>query len=162
MNRWNRPGFPARVEVAFGLAVVAFAAACAGPPERNDPPAPASPAATGGAAAGASDAQSARASPSVRRMRGMYALMADTGSFVDCHSGQRLVVATEADNAALERAYLQARAEPGSPVLAAVDGHVVSRVFMEGPKRPMLVVERFVELRSGHDCDGPVAPASRR
>lgn len=162
MNRWNRPGFPALAEGAFGLAVVAFAAACAGPPERNDPAAPASPAATGVAAAGASDAQSTRASPSVRRLRGMYSLMADTGSFVDCRSGQRLVVATEADNAALERAYLQARAGPGIPVLATVDGRVESRVFMEGPKRPMLVVERFVELRSGYDCDGPVAPASRR
>src|SRR5690606_5386426 len=84
VNRWNRPGFPALAEGAFGLAVVAFAAACAGPPERNDPAAPASPAATGVAAAGASDAQSTRASPSVRRLRGMYTLMADTGSFVEC------------------------------------------------------------------------------
>lgn len=101
----------------------------------------------------------AGAAASAQRLRGRYTYMADAGSFVDCRSGQRLMVATEGDNAALESAYLKTRPAPGIPVLATVDGRVESRVFTEGPARPMLVVERFVAVQAGHGCSGPLAQA---
>ena len=160
MKRLHRPASLTLVHLALGVAAALFASGCAGLVDGGTAAGPGSPAAGGAATATAAGVQSVPASSTVQRLRGMYTHMADTGSFVDCRSGQRLVVATEADNAALERAYLEARAAPGIPVLAAVDGRVEHRVFMEGPKRPMLIVERFVEVRAGYDCSGPIAPVS--
>jgi copper homeostasis protein (lipoprotein) len=86
--------------------------------------------------------------------------MADAGLFTDCASGQRLPVATEGDNAALEAAYSKARPAPGAPVLAVVDGRVELRLPMEGPQRkPTLIVERFVEVVPGSGCPAPAGPA---
>lgn len=99
----------------------------------------------------------ADAAATTQRLRGRYTHMADAGSFVDCGSGQRLMVATEGDNAALESAYLKTRPAPGIPVLATVDGRIESRVFMEGPARPTLIVERFVAAQGGYGCGGPLA-----
>jgi heat shock protein HslJ len=69
--------------------------------------------------------------------------------FVDCASGERLVVAQEADNKALESAYIAGRRAPEESMLATVIGRVESRVNMEGPARPMLIVEQFVSIRAG-------------
>ena len=93
------------------------------------------------------------------RLRGRYSYMADAGWFTDCASGERLPVAQEGDNAALEAAYGRARRTPGEALLAVVDGHVAMRMPMEGrgPK-PTLVVERFVEIVADGDCAS--APAS--
>ncbi len=83
-------------------------------------------------------------------MQGEYTYFADTGLFVDCASGQRLPVAQEADNAALESAYLEARPEPGAPLLAIVEGRIEGRMPMEGPgPRPTLIVDRFVSIGAG-------------
>jgi len=49
---------------------------------------------------------------SSRTMRGLYSYMADAGMFVECGSNERLPVTMEADNLALERAYLNSRTTP--------------------------------------------------
>ena len=88
-----------------------------------------------------------------RRIRGAYWYLADAGFFTDCRIGQRLPVAQEGDNAALEAAYLKARSQPGAAMLAVIDGRVEMRLPMEGDQpQPTLVIERFVEVRPG-DCD---------
>ena len=101
------------------------------------------------------------AAPQAGRFRGTYSYMADAGAFTDCASGRRLPVATEADNAALEAAYAKARAAPGAPVLAVVDGRIEMRAPMEGSRRqPTLIVERFVEILPGSGCSAPAGPAA--
>jgi copper homeostasis protein (lipoprotein) len=86
-------------------------------------------------------------------MRGMYSHMADAGSFTECSSGQRWPVATEEDNAALERAYLAVRRDPGESLLVSVRGRVELRPAMEGDRRlPTLIVERHIGVWPGGNC----------
>jgi copper homeostasis protein (lipoprotein) len=86
-------------------------------------------------------------------MRGMYTYMADAGVFVDCATGWRLPVATEADNVALERGYQAARSEPGQPVLVALEGRIAMRPRMEGDGRQRTLVPiRFDKARPGDTC----------
>jgi copper homeostasis protein (lipoprotein) len=79
--------------------------------------------------------------------------MADSGLFEDCETGQRLPVVHEADNAALEAAYSAARPAAGAALLAIIDGRIEDREPMEGPVRPMLIVERFVSIAPGACSD---------
>jgi copper homeostasis protein (lipoprotein) len=89
--------------------------------------------------------------------------MADAPVFGECLTRRKFPVAMEEDYLALARAYTEKRAETGESILAAVAGRIVHRVNMEGPARPMLVVERFVELRPGETCGekepGPLSTA---
>ncbi len=85
-------------------------------------------------------------------MRGTFLYMADAAVFTECLTRRKLPVVMEEDYAALERAYSETRTEPGLEVLAMVDGRIVERVNMEGPARPMLVVERFDSLSVGESC----------
>ena len=88
------------------------------------------------------------------RMVGMYEYMADAGLFTDCTTGQRVPVAMEADNAALERAYLGAREEPGEAVLVTVKGRLDQRPPMEGEgTREHLIVERFEQVWPTESCE---------
>jgi len=88
-------------------------------------------------------------------MRGMYFYMADAGLFTECLTGRRMPVATEADNRALESAYLKARRQPEESLLVVVEGRVAQRMPMEGPGPvAMLVPERFVSIWPGESC-GP-------
>ena len=108
---------------------------------------------------------STAAAPSVaaatgRRFHGAYMYMADAGLFTICATGQKLPVAQEGDNAALEAAYLQARSSPGASVLAAIEGRIEMREPMEGPPRPTLVIDRFVEILPGDGCEVLVGTAS--
>lgn len=82
-------------------------------------------------------------------LRGMYSYMADAGLFTDCASGERLPVVQEGDNAALEAAYSAARSGPAEPLLATVVGRIETRAPMEGPPRPMLIVEQFISVAPG-------------
>ncbi|MGD9598891.1 MAG: META domain-containing protein [Steroidobacteraceae bacterium] len=91
-------------------------------------------------------------------MRGLYRYLADAGTFADCASGTQWPVAQVQDNAALESAYLAARGAPGAPLLATLVGRIETREPMEGPPRPMLVVEQFIRV-SGASCEHPDAPA---
>jgi copper homeostasis protein (lipoprotein) len=93
-------------------------------------------------------------------LRGLYRYMADAGLFDECSTGRRLPVAMEADNAALERAYLEQRPEPFAPVMALVEGRIAMRMPMEGPGPvPMLVPERFLRLSPGESCPPRFATA---
>ncbi len=81
------------------------------------------------------------------RMAGMCEYLADAGWFTDCASGKRAPVAMEADNAALERAYLGVREEPGAAVLVTLEGRIAGRPPMEGDgTREHLIVERFDQV----------------
>jgi copper homeostasis protein (lipoprotein) len=116
----------------------------------------AAPAGRGGAAPGiaAGAAAAATTATSARRLQGLYSYMADAGMFVECETGQRLPVVQEADNAALEAAYSAARPTPGAALLAVVDGRIENREPMEGPARPMLIVDRFLSIAPGSCSDG--------
>jgi copper homeostasis protein (lipoprotein) len=91
------------------------------------------------------------------RLEGMYRYMADAGLFTDCSTGREWPVAMESANADLERAYLQARHEPGEPVWVRVVGRFLLRPPMEGPENvEMLVVDEVVEVDPEGICDkGP-------
>jgi copper homeostasis protein (lipoprotein) len=89
-------------------------------------------------------------------LRGLYSYMADAGVFRECLTGNALPVAQEGDNAALERAYSDARVGPNEPVLASVEGRIAERVPMEGAARPTLIVERFIGVWPGEHCPQPV------
>tara|TARA_R110002049_G_scaffold308492_1_gene512692 strand:+ start:3804 stop:4601 length:798 start_codon:yes stop_codon:yes gene_type:complete len=90
-------------------------------------------------------------------LRGMYRYMADAARFTECLTGRDMQVAMEADNAALERAYLDARVAPGAPVLASVKGQIAQRMPMEGPGPvDTLVPERFIGIFPGETCGAPL------
>jgi copper homeostasis protein (lipoprotein) len=85
-------------------------------------------------------------------LSGLFTYMADAALFEECRTRRRMPVATEGGYQALERAYLAERAAPGAAVRAHVEGRIVDRVNMEGPARPTLVVERFLELQPRETC----------
>lgn len=101
--------------------------------------------------------QIAPASPS-QQLRGMYSYMADAGGFTDCLSGERIPVAQEGDNAALEAAYSNARSMAGAPMLATVLGRVERRMPMEGDVRKTLIVDKFISIEA-QGCSGPSSTA---
>lgn len=87
-------------------------------------------------------------------MRGEYSYMADAARFTECRTGISLPVTQEGDNAALERAYLGAREEPGGPLLVTFDGSYVMRPPMEGSGlEEVVLVDAFGEVLSGERCD---------
>ena len=87
-------------------------------------------------------------------LKGMYSYMADAGLFTDCVTGQRLPVAMERDNAALERAYLEITPGPGEPVLVTFEGRLDRRPPMEGDGEvETVIVERFHRAWPGERCD---------
>lgn len=86
-------------------------------------------------------------------MRGMYMYMADAALFTDCLTGRRLPVAMEADNLALERAYLEAQRRPGDELLIGFEGRIALRPPMEGDGvHPTVIVEKFTGLWPGETC----------
>lgn len=92
-------------------------------------------------------------------LTGMYSYMADAASFVDCATGARWPVATEEDNAALERAYLRHKPGPGEPLRVEVEGRVEPRPKIDHPGvQPTLIVERFVGAWPGMTCEKSSVP----
>ena len=90
-------------------------------------------------------------------LRGMYQYLADAGRFQECLTGLDMPVATEADNRALEEAYLAARERPGEALLASLEGQIAQRMPMEGPGPvPMLIPERFIGVWPEHSCPPPI------
>ncbi len=86
-------------------------------------------------------------------MRGMYVYMADAALFTECETGKRYPVAFEGDSVSLERAYLEARQQPGEEVLVSVEGHFAERPAMEGNRtEESLVVDRFIGVWPGETC----------
>ncbi len=94
-------------------------------------------------------------------MTGMYSYMADTGLFLKCGQTKRLPVAMEGDNAALERAYLKNRYQPGKSLLVTIKGHTSTRPKMEGDGREtVLIVDEFLSIAQQERCTGIVPPSS--
>jgi copper homeostasis protein (lipoprotein) len=59
----------------------------------------------------------------------------------------------EADNITLERAYLEARREPGEPLLVSLQGRIAERPPMEGDAMVLTVVpEHFIGVWPGETC----------
>ncbi len=93
-------------------------------------------------------------------LQGLFTYRADAAVFEECRTRRKMPVAMEGEYKALETAYTakrekpgEARAlRPGQAVLAVVEGRIVSRVNVEGPPKPTLVVERFSDLRPGESC----------
>lgn len=93
-------------------------------------------------------------------MRGMYLYMADAALFEECLSGRRFPVSPEGDNVALERAYMDARHEPGEPLLVSLQGSIALRPAMEGGDTVLsLVPERLIGFWPGETCGARMATA---
>ena len=87
-------------------------------------------------------------------MRGMYSYMADAGIFTECLTGRKMPVAMEADNRALEEAYMNAGHEPGEALLVTLEGQIAQRMPMEGPGPvDVLIPIKFTGIRPGETCD---------
>lgn len=91
--------------------------------------------------------------PSPALLAGMYSYLADAATFTLCSSGTRYPVAFEADHAALERAYLAVRHEPGVAVLVTVQGRFEKRPSMEGAPREHFIVDRFDAIWPDETCE---------
>ncbi len=89
-------------------------------------------------------------------LMGMYRYMAGAGRFQECLTGLELPVATEADNRALEEAYLASREQPGEALRASLEGQIAQRMPMEGPGPVLtLVPERFISVSPELKCPPP-------
>jgi len=96
-------------------------------------------------------------------LRGMYRYFADAGRFRECLTGLDMPVAQEADNRALEEAYLAARESPGAEMMASLEGRIAQRMPMEGPGPvPTLVPERFIGVSPELSCPPPMKLADLR
>lgn len=114
----------------------------------------------GKSSSAANDAVSSEPRSGVMTVDGMYSYRADAGVFEDCATEQKWPVATEGENTELERAYLNSRAQPGSPLLVTVDGRLERRRKIDGTgKENVLVVERFLLARPGETC-GSMTPVA--
>ena len=86
-------------------------------------------------------------------LRGMYRYMADAGLFTECLTRRRMPVAQEGDNAALERAYGEARREPGEELLVELEGQIARRPKIEGQGHELALVPlRFIGVWPGETC----------
>ncbi len=86
-------------------------------------------------------------------LQGTYSYMADAGFFVDCATQEQWPVATEGDNATLERAYRKAKIAPGTPLLVTVEGGLDSRPRVDGRgTETTLIIQRFVRTWPRETC----------
>lgn len=86
------------------------------------------------------------------RLTGLYDYIADAGSIKLCGSDERLPVATEGDNAALERAYGNTRLNPGESLQVELSGRILERLPMEGPLRRVFIVDNFISIQARDSC----------
>jgi len=92
---------------------------------------------------------------------GQYRYMAGAGRFRECLTGLEMPVATEADNRALEEAYLAASGEPGEEMRVSLEGQLAQRMPMEGPDPVLtLVPERFIGVWPDLSCPSPIQLAT--
>ncbi len=88
---------------------------------------------------------------------GMYRYFSDAGRFQECLTGLDMPVAQEADNRALEEAYVAARERPGEALRASLEGRIAQRMPMEGPGPvATLVPERFIGVWPDLSCPEPI------
>jgi len=96
--------------------------------------------------------------PESRIMEGMYKYMADAALFKDCVTGKYYPVAFEADNKALEEAYLKEVNGSNFFVKVELEGKIVSRSKMDGEgDENTLLVERFIRIMGLKDCTEHIA-----
>ena len=92
--------------------------------------------------------------PSGIALEGMFRYMADAAIFRDCRSGKEFPVAMESRYIDLERAYLEARGEPGSELMARLRGRYLERPAMEGEQMKVkLIVDEVTEVLPGESCE---------
>jgi len=96
-------------------------------------------------------------------LRGMFLYFADSARFTECRSGRNFPVAMEAEFVARQRAYLEARQLPQTPVLVTVEARIAARPKMEGEgTETSVVVDRFVAVHPGAACErAETAPSLR-
>lgn len=92
-------------------------------------------------------------------LTGYFTYFADAAIFRECFTQQRVPVVMEQDYLAMEQAYLALRTEDIQPIFAVVEGQVAWRPAMEGPDRPQLVVERFIQMDPSAACPTFSSPA---
>lgn len=91
--------------------------------------------------------------PSGMALEGTFRYMADAAIFRDCSSGKEFPVAMEAGYIELERAYLEAREEPGSELMVRLRGRYLERPAMEGDRNEVqLIVDQLEEVLPGEAC----------
>jgi copper homeostasis protein (lipoprotein) len=96
-------------------------------------------------------------------MSGLFLYFADAATFTECRTGRTYPVAMEGAYLDAERAFLESEGrEPGSPVLATLEGTLAPREPMEGPVRTHLVVDRLVRMDPSGDCTGARVEARLR
>ncbi|HET8656414.1 MAG TPA: copper resistance protein NlpE N-terminal domain-containing protein [Longimicrobiaceae bacterium] len=102
-------------------------------------------------------ADTSAGAPAPLTLRGHYRYMADAGTFQECETERSFPVSREADNAALERAYLGAVHRAGQPLLVSLVAWVAMRPSMEGEGRRALsiVPVRFVRVEENGRCGEP-------
>jgi len=105
-------------------------------------------------------AESPRQDSAGMALEGMFRYMADAAVFRDCRTGKAFPVAMEAEYVELERAYLDARSEPGSEVMVRLRGRYLERPAMEGEQMKVkLIVDEVTEVLPAESCE-PVDHAS--
>lgn len=96
------------------------------------------------------------------RLEGMYRYLADAALFESCRTRLRYPVVFEEDHVDLERAYLAANKEPGSPMMASFVGRIELRPRMEGGgEREFVVVSDFIGVNPGERCYDEEVPLAR-
>jgi len=84
---------------------------------------------------------------------GMYSYLADSGRLEECTTGRTFPVAMTGDNAALERAYLEARSQPGEKLRVTLEARVALLPPMEGAGLvPTVEPLRFIGVDGGEPC----------
>ena len=93
-------------------------------------------------------------------LNGLFTYMADSAMLHDCATGRRMPVAMERDYLQLERTWLDAADyDMERPLPARVEARIVERVNMEGPARPMVIVERLLATGEAAACTPPATLA---
>jgi len=92
--------------------------------------------------------------PESKVMEGMYKYMADAALFKECTTGKYFPVAFEADNQALEEAYLKEVNASGEFLKVEIKGKIVKRPKMDGVgEEETLLVERFIRTHGKKSCE---------
>jgi copper homeostasis protein (lipoprotein) len=87
------------------------------------------------------------------QLTGMYRYMADAALFEECRTRTRYPVVFEEAHIELERAYLGAREQAGTPVFASFEGRLEMRPRVEqGGEREFVVVSRFDSVDPEATC----------
>lgn len=98
------------------------------------------------------------------KLTGMFTYMADAATITLCDDGRRLPVAMESGFKAIERAYLNAKPQPGQALLVSLDGTITQRPSMEESQEPRstLIVNHFENIFPRETCGQPLADSPLR